>query len=225
MAWARNEYTVQDLIDAFKDKRSSFEPGQKTVYSNSNYVLLGAIIEEVSGVSFNQFVKANLFGPLGMTSTSCEGRFDDIPGLATAYEPARTPDNRLDWGRLLVARPYTMSALYTAGGCVSSVEDLGRFHEGLFRDGIVGRRALSESFEPARLNGGSAGTMSLGGWQLDTVQGRRPAARRCGFGWTGPGGRRGYSTTWATGPSRPPNGRATRSPATSRRMPSSSTLA
>jgi CubicO group peptidase (beta-lactamase class C family) len=177
MAWARNEHTVQDLIDAFKDKRSSFEPGQKNVYSNSNYVLLGAIIEKVSGVSFGQFVQANLFGPLGMTSTSCEGRFDDIPGLAAAYEPARTLNDQLDWSRLLVARPYTMSALYTAGGCVSSVEDLARFHKGLDSGRVVGRRALSESFEPARLSNGSAGTMSLGGWQLDTIQGRRAAMR------------------------------------------------
>jgi CubicO group peptidase (beta-lactamase class C family) len=177
MAWARNEHTVQDLVDAFKNKRASFEPGQKTAYSNSNYVLLGAIIEKVSGLSFGQFVKTNLFEPLGMTSTSCEGRFDDIPGLATAYEPARTPDDQPDWSRLLVARPYTMSALYTAGGCVSSVEDLARFHEGVFRGRVIGRRALSENFEPARLNSGSAGTMSLGGWQLDTIQGRRAAMR------------------------------------------------
>jgi CubicO group peptidase (beta-lactamase class C family) len=177
MAWARNEHTVQDLIDAFKDKRSSFAPGQKNVYSNSNYVLLGAIIEKVSGISFGLFVKEKIFGPLGMTRTSCEGRFEDIPGLATAYEPARTPDDQPDWSRLLVARPYTMSALYTAGGCVSSVEDLARFHRGLLSGGVVSRRMLSENFEPARLNNGSAGAMSLGGWQLDTIQGRRAAMR------------------------------------------------
>jgi CubicO group peptidase (beta-lactamase class C family) len=175
MAWARSEHTVQDLVSAFKDKRSPFAPGEKNAYSNSNYVLLGAIIEKVSGISFGRFVKANIFGPLNMTSTSCEGRFEDIPGLATAYEPARTSDDQLDWSRLLVARPYTMSALYSAGGCVSSIEDLARFHEGLFRGGIVGRRVLSESLEPARLNNGGAGTMSLGGWQLDTVAGHRAA--------------------------------------------------
>jgi D-alanyl-D-alanine carboxypeptidase len=177
MAWARSEYTVQDLIDAFKDRPASFAPGEKNVYSNSNYILLGAIIEKLSGVTFGQFVEANLFRPLGMTSTSCGGTLKDVPRLATAYEPARTADDQLDWSRLLVARPYTMSAVYTAGGCVSSIDDLARFHDALFNGGLVGKRSLEESFEPVRLNNGGSGTMSVGGWQLDKAQGRRAVMR------------------------------------------------
>jgi CubicO group peptidase (beta-lactamase class C family) len=168
---------VQDLIDAFRNKPPAFEPGEKASYSNSNYILLGAIIEKVSGVSFGQFAKTNLFGPTGMASTSCEGRFDDVRSLATAYEPARTADDQQDWNRLLVARPYSMSALYTAGGCVSSPEDLARFHRALSAETLLGKRALADSFEPARLRDGTAGTYSLGGWQLDQVQGRRAAMR------------------------------------------------
>jgi len=177
MEWARNEYTVQELIDAFKDRPASFAPGEKNVYSNSNYVLLGAIIERLSGVTFGQFVETNLFRPLGMTSTSCGGTLKDVPRLATAYEPARTADDQLDWSRLLVARPYTMSAVYTAGGCLSSLEDLARFHEGLRTGKLVGRAPLAESYEPVRLNNGSSGTMSRGGWQIDKVQGRRALMR------------------------------------------------
>jgi len=177
MEWARNEYTVQDLVDAFKDRPASFAPGEKNVYSNSNYILLGAIIEKLSGVTFSQFVEANLFRPPGMTSTSCGGTLKDVPRLATAYEPARTADGELDWSRLLVARPYTMSAVYTAGGCVSSIEDLARFQDALFKGTLVGKRSLAESYEPVRLNNGSSGTMSRGGWQLDKVQGRRAAMR------------------------------------------------
>jgi D-alanyl-D-alanine carboxypeptidase len=177
VAWARHEYTVQDLIDAFKDRPAAFAPGRKNIYSNSNYVLLGAIIEKISGVSFGHFVETNLFAPLGMASTSCEGGFDAVRELAGAYEPAHTSDDQLDWSRLTVARPYTMSALYAAGGCVSSAGDLARFNAGLFRGGLVGKRTLSESFEPARLTGGSPATMSAGGWQLDTVQGRRAVMR------------------------------------------------
>ena len=175
MAWARNEYTVQNLIDAFKDRPASFAPGEKNVYSNSNYVLLGAIIEKIAGVSFGEFARTNLFGPLGMTSTSCGGTFSDIPRMATAYEPARTADDQLDWSRLLVARPYTMSSLYTVGGCVSSVEDLTRFHDALLKHRLVGERSLAQSFEPVALNNGSVGTISRGGWQIDKVQGRRAA--------------------------------------------------
>jgi len=177
MAWARNEYTVQDLIDAFKDQPASFAPGEKNVYSNSNYILLGAIIEKLSGVAFSRFVETDLFRPLGMTSTSCGGTWKDVPRLATAYEPARTTGDQLDWSRLLVARPYTMSAVYTAGGCVSSLEDLARFRDALVKGTLIGKRSLADSYEPVRLNDGSSGTMSRGGWQIDKVQGRRALMR------------------------------------------------
>ncbi len=177
MAWARNEYTPREIIDTFKDRPAAFPPGEQSVYSPSNYILLGAIIEKLSGVSFGQFVKTSLFAPLGMTATSCEGRFEDVPGLATAYEPAGIPDGALDWSRLLVARPYTMSSLYSTGACVSSLDDLARFHDALVHGRIVGKQLLEESFEPVRLNNGSAGSMSRSGWRIDKVQGHRAVMR------------------------------------------------
>jgi CubicO group peptidase (beta-lactamase class C family) len=57
----------------------------RDAYSNSNYILLGAIIEGVSGLSFAEFVKASIFGPVDMRSTSCGGPLSDIRGLAEAY--------------------------------------------------------------------------------------------------------------------------------------------
>jgi len=177
MEWARNEYTVQDLIDALKGRPAAFAAGEKSAYSNSNYLLLGAVIEKVSGIAFGQFVQTNIFGPLGMTSTSCSGTFGDVPNLAAAYEPARTADGQLDWSQLRVARPYTMSALYAAGGCVSSIEDLARFCDALFKGRLLQARSLAESLEPVTLNNGTSGTMSRGGWQLDKVRGRRAAMR------------------------------------------------
>jgi D-alanyl-D-alanine carboxypeptidase len=177
MEWAKSEYTVQALIDAVKDRPPAFAPGGKSAYSNSNYVLLGAIIEKVSGLTFGRFLETSVFSPLGMKSTSCGGALSDVPGLATAYEPARGTDDQLDWSRLLVARPYTLSALYAAGGCVSSVQDLRRFHDALLGGAIVGRASLASSLRPAVLADGRPGAMSDGGWQLDRVDGRLAAMR------------------------------------------------
>jgi CubicO group peptidase (beta-lactamase class C family) len=177
MEWANHEYTVQALIDAFKDRPAAFPPGEQSAYSNSDYVLLGAIAEKVSGLSFAAFAAANLFKPLGMASSSCGGTWADIPALATAYEPARAAGGGLDWGRLLVARPYTMSSLFTAGGCVSSARDLSKFHGALLGGALIGRPLLAQSFAPVALPGGRRATVSLGGWQLDLVRGRRAAMR------------------------------------------------
>lgn len=177
MEWAAREYTVQQLIDSFKDWPAVFAPGERSAYSNSNYVLLGAIIEKVSGVAFDRFVETSIFAPLGMTSTACGASVRNLPSLATAYEPARTSDDQLDWGRLLVARPYSFSSVYAVGSCVSSVNDLERFHDALAGGRLIGAAAVARSQAPAALRAGVAPTMSEGGWQIDTVGGRRAFMR------------------------------------------------
>ncbi len=177
MEWASHEYSVQDLIDAFKDRPPLFAPGQKNAYSNSNYILLGAIIEQVSGLPFAKFVDMSILKPLGMGSTSCGGAVKDISELATAYEPTRTTNDQLDWSRLVIARPYTLSSVYAAGGCVSSVADMGKFHDALMKGTLVARPLLERSFKPATPSGGATGSMSEGGWQLDTINGRRAVMR------------------------------------------------
>jgi CubicO group peptidase (beta-lactamase class C family) len=177
MQWARNEYTVQQLIDSFKDRPASFAPGEKSVYSNSNYILLGAIIENVSGLSYGEFLKRRIFDPLGMKSTFCDGSLAGVPRLASAYEPAGIAAGQPDWNRLVVARPYTMTALYAAGGCLSSLEDLAKFNDALRKGTLLSREVLVRSYQPVALNNGALASTSYGGWQLDRINGRRAAMR------------------------------------------------
>jgi len=61
--------TTQEMIARFKDKPLDFKPGEKWSYSNSGYFLLGAIIEKVSGESYESFLQKNIFDPLKMTAT------------------------------------------------------------------------------------------------------------------------------------------------------------
>src|SRR6478735_11075090 len=58
--------TPQQLGDWFRDKPLEFEPGAKWNYSNSGYILLGYLIEKISGQSYSDFVQQNIFTPLGM---------------------------------------------------------------------------------------------------------------------------------------------------------------
>lgn len=67
----------------------NFEPGTHMVYSNGGYFLLAKIVERVSGQSFNDFLKARLFAPLGMHHTlSVQTDLDVVPGMASLYMPA-----------------------------------------------------------------------------------------------------------------------------------------
>ncbi len=173
MQWVRNEYTLEELIDSFKDKERMFAPGEKDVYCNSNCILLGAIIEKLSGLSYGEFIRAQIFEPLGMKNSYYDASREIVPGRAAPYEPLRGKNDDLDWRVFTNARFYTMSSLYAAGGCLSTAEDLFKFQEALAGGTLLKRETVNLSLEPVKLANGRPGKTSRGGWQLDTVQGRR----------------------------------------------------
>ena len=61
--------STEYVIGLVKDKPLKFEPGSKYSYSNTNYLLLGYIVEQVSGMSYGDYLKKNIFEPLGMSDT------------------------------------------------------------------------------------------------------------------------------------------------------------
>ena len=103
------EHTPWDLISYFKDRPLDFEPGTKFAYSNSNYVLLGAIIEKVSGISYSEYMDQFIFTPIGMKNTS------------VWYKPS-SPAEAIVQGHPNVS--ISGSVVYSSGGMVSTVDDL-----------------------------------------------------------------------------------------------------
>jgi D-alanyl-D-alanine carboxypeptidase len=116
----RSDVSVQQLIDFFKDKPFDFEPGLRWRYSNSNYVLLGAIVEKVSGQSYADFMRAHIFEPLGMKQTLYDETMRIIPGRASGYM-------RNDTGWLNAAY-LSMSHPFSAGSLLTTVDDLARWN-------------------------------------------------------------------------------------------------
>ena len=172
MRWVRGEYTVKELIDSFRDRDPDFAPGERMAYSNSNYILLGAILEKVTGQPLAAVVQDVVLRPLALKQTFYDEELTPIPGRAAGYEPFRTKDDALDWTRFRNARYYTMSCLYASGGYLSTVDDLYAFYRGLADGKLLGRDMFSRSLEPVRLAGGKTAGGSVGGWQIDRVDGR-----------------------------------------------------
>ncbi len=113
-----------DLLDAVCRQRGlNFPPGTRYLYSNANFMLLGRIVEQVSGERLAGFLDRRIFAPLGMTMTRHTPSTGElVPGLATGYLPA--PEGaRHGWRRALHNFP-----LHGEGGLVSSVEDLALWH-------------------------------------------------------------------------------------------------
>ena len=114
-----------DFIPLFAREPPQFEPGSRHEYSNAGYVVLGAVIERLSGVSYYDYVRTNIFEPAGMTATDSYARDSLPPNTAVGYTRggpggAQTGPMRRNTETL----PGRGSA---AGGGYSTAADLHRF--------------------------------------------------------------------------------------------------
>ena len=86
--------TVKSMIARFRDKPLDFKPGEKFHYSNSGYFLLGAIIEKVSGKSYEAFLKEAIFDPLGMHDTGYDHAATLLAAPRLGLQPRPTTASR-----------------------------------------------------------------------------------------------------------------------------------
>ena len=122
-----NLKTVPDYLPLFANDPLAFEPGAKWQYSNSGFVVLGLIVEKVSGQSYYDYVKEHIFKPAGMLNTDSYERDQDTPNLAIGYtkmgENGR-PDPSAPRRSNATMRPVKGSP---AGGGYSTVDDMLKF--------------------------------------------------------------------------------------------------
>ena len=83
---SQTEMNTEELLEIFKDLPLDFEPGTKMSYSNSGYVILGAIIEKISNKSYGTFVKERIFAPLGMNNSHYGSAINIIPHRVKGYD-------------------------------------------------------------------------------------------------------------------------------------------
>jgi len=119
----REDLTVQQLIDIFKDKPLEFNPGEKWSYNNSAYILLGAVIEKVSGKSYEDFIEQEIFAPLGMKRSYYGHQNEVIPGRVSGYDKLR-PRSMSTWGSTGSTRssPGASSAKGTSSSPAATAE-------------------------------------------------------------------------------------------------------
>ena len=126
--------TPIQTIARFKDKPLDFQPGGKFSYSNSGYVVLGYIIEQVSGQTYEEFLQQSIFTPLNLRDT---GYDHNSNSLAVGY-----PDKN----STLPADFIDMSIPYSAGALYSTVGDLYQWEQSLSTEQLVPKAYLDEMF-------------------------------------------------------------------------------
>ena len=116
--------TLQDYIKLYGSRPPQFEPGSRWEYSNYGFILLGAIIEKVSGQSYYDYISEHVYGPAGMTSSSSEPEDVAVPDRSIGYTRMAGPDLHPNTDTL----PYRGTS---AGGGYSTVDDLLKFANAL----------------------------------------------------------------------------------------------
>jgi D-alanyl-D-alanine carboxypeptidase len=124
--------TLNDYIKLYGSRGLAFEPGKQWDYSNYGFILLGAIVEKVSGQSYYDYVRDHIFTPAGMTRTASEPEEVAVPDRAIGY--MRVGDT---------LKPNTQTLPYrgtSAGGGYTTVEDLLRFANALTEHRLLNER-------------------------------------------------------------------------------------
>ena len=155
----RHYSTLLEPLRIFRDDPLVAEPGTKYSYTTYGYLLLGAIVEVVSGQTFMDYVGENIFEPASMSHIQVDDVYAIIPNRARGYQISSK-------GRLENCALADTSNKIPGGGMISPPEDLVRFALAL-RNGVLLKPAMVEQmFTPQKLNNGQVTEYGLG-WEID----------------------------------------------------------
>jgi CubicO group peptidase (beta-lactamase class C family) len=145
-SWAMSPHTHAEEFALFKDRPLNFEPGSKNEYSNSNYLVLGAVIEKVTGEDFGTLLHNRILKPLGMNDSGVDKDGPVLPKRAQGYN-----NNN---GRLVPAASESMSVPWSAGSIYSTANDLLRWEHGLFGGKVLSAASLEAMTTPGKVSHG-----------------------------------------------------------------------
>ena len=140
-----------------------FTPGDRVDYSNEGYMILGQVVEKVSGKPYAQYLQESVFGPLKMLNSGMDRGEMVVRQRASGYRFG--PD-----GTVQNAACTDAAGAHAAGGLYSTVEDLWAFDQALYGEALLKSTTLREAFTPVKLNDGRAGAYGYG-WMLRQFHG------------------------------------------------------
>ncbi len=131
---------VDDMMKLAREEKLSFEPGSRSRYSNTGFLVLGAVVEKVSGQTYFDYVRENIYRPAGMINSDCYELDRVNPNLAVGYEKEYTDDG-------FFFRNNIFSHVIRGGpqgGGYSTVEDLLKFDVALRSGKLLGKEYVAQ---------------------------------------------------------------------------------
>ncbi|HXW76626.1 MAG TPA: serine hydrolase domain-containing protein [Candidatus Eremiobacteraceae bacterium] len=160
----QSDVTPATIVALVKDQPLDFKPGTSWEYSNTNYVLLGMVIEKVSGESYANFINTRIIRPLSMNATQDGNAGASSPNLATGYT--------FDGQTLKLDQPWDLDWAYATGDLVSNVLDLAVWDTSLLAGKAVTIGSLREMWTPLTLPDGTQVPYGFG-WSVGRLDGHR----------------------------------------------------
>ena len=155
--FSRDPYEPDSFLTVFSGLDLEFEPGTQWTYSNSNYFLLGVIIEEVTGQPYDEALRERILEPFGLNNTGYDHHGDIIEHRATGYVKKD--------GGYEHAPYFDTSVPYAAGMIYSTVEDLFKWDQVLYENGPFQKAETKELMFKPHVALSEAGTAHYGyGW-------------------------------------------------------------
>ena len=143
---SKTNMSPTELIAYFKDEPLEFKPGERFKYSNAGYILLGRIIEIVSGQPYSDFIEQNIFDKIGMKNSSCGDMKQVIPNLTKGYIIEQNDFVKSDY--------INLSLAYSAGAILSTTEDLLKWQNALLSNTLLKASSIKQAMTPTLLNSG-----------------------------------------------------------------------
>ena len=137
------EVTTQELIEFFENCPMSFAPGEQYRYSNSGYILLGAIIEKLTGKSYAEFIQTAIFDELAMTNSFYDGT-QIILNRARGYQGEKNNYSNANY--------ISMTHAHAAGALLSTVDDMALWSKALFGGELLSKSSLKKMTTDFLLN-------------------------------------------------------------------------
>lgn len=161
------EITEEEMFEIVKRSPLAFKPGEQYSYSNLGYMTLGVLIRAVTGEFYGDFLRTNVFEPLGMKTARIISESDIVSNRAAGYTLVDGQIKNQEW----VAPSFNQ---FADGALYLSMNDMINYEKAFNTNQILkNRNSFDEMWSPFKLNDGSISTYGFG-WNLDkTLNGMR----------------------------------------------------
>ena len=159
---AQIDFSPKQMVDFFKNEPVDFAPGEKFEYNNSGYVILGYIVELVSGTTYENYINKNIFEKAGMSHSRYASDIAIIKDRAYGYQ--KKESGYVNRSKISFNVPFS------SGSLMSTADDMLKWQNALNGNRIVSSKTVHKAFTKYQLNSGE--TFSYGyGWHLKEING------------------------------------------------------